>query len=74
MGFEYELLSRFADNLGVALEMKVVEDMDCITEMLENGDGDIIAANYTITEQRKQDVAFSIPILKTRWSLIQKLP
>jgi membrane-bound lytic murein transglycosylase F len=74
MGFEYELLSRFADNLGVALEMKVVEDMDCITEMLENGDGDIIAANYTITEQRKQDVAFSIPILKTRLSLIQKLP
>ena len=38
MGFEYELLSRFAENLGLALEMKVVEDMDCINEMLENGD------------------------------------
>ena len=74
MGFEYELLSRFAENRGLALEMKVVEDMDCISEMLENGEGDIIAANYTITEERKQYVSFSIPILKTRLSLIQKLP
>ncbi len=71
IGFEYDLLSRFAKELGVQLEMKVVEDMDCVIEMLENGEGDLIAANYTITDQRKPWVNFSMPILKTHQVLIQ---
>ena len=74
IGFEYDLLKRFSRHIGVNLEMKVVENMDCVIDMLESGEGDVIAANYTVTKDRKNWVNFSDPILNTRQVLIQRLP
>ncbi len=74
MGFEYEVLQAFADHIGVELHMKPVSDMDDITEKLLEKEGDIIAANYTVTNQRKRDVRFTEPLLQTRQVLVQKLP
>lgn len=74
IGFEYDLLKRFAKHIGVQLEMKVVKDLDCIVDMLESGEGDVIAANYTVTKQRKHWILFSNPILNTRQVLVQALP
>lgn len=74
MGFEYDLLRRFAKQLGVKLEIKVVEDMDCIIDMLEAGEGDIIAANYTVTPDRLNRVMFTLPILSTHQVLVQRMP
>ena len=74
MGFEYEILKEFADELGVELEVKIVNNLDALEEMLENGEGDIIACNYTITKERKNKMAFSLPFLKTNQVLVQRKP
>lgn len=74
MGFEYELLKEFANELGVALEIKIVNNLDDLITMLNNGDGDIIACNYTITRERKKQIDFSVPYIKTPQVLIQRKP
>lgn len=72
MGYEYELLSRFADHLNVELTVIPVNDMDKVMELLTSYQGDVIASNLTITEARAKKVEFSIPILKTKQVLIQR--
>jgi len=74
MGYEYELLSLFAHYIGVQLEMKVIHDIDLILDSLENGSGDIVAANLTVTKERRNRFLFSEPHLHTRQVLIQRLP
>lgn len=74
MGFEYELLERFCDEIGVDLHMKPADDLDDIIQMLLSQDGDIIAANYTVTNQRRRKVSFTKPVLQTRQVLVQQLP
>jgi membrane-bound lytic murein transglycosylase F len=74
MGFEYEILKEFANELGVALEIKIVNNLDDLIQMLNNGEGDVIACNYTITRERKKQIDFSIPYIKTPQVLIQRKP
>ena len=74
MGFEYELLQQFAAEIGVALEVKVIHNLDNITDMLNAGQADILACNYTITKDRGRVVAFSEPFLETHQVLIQRRP
>tara|TARA_B100000508_G_scaffold139987_1_gene139583 strand:- start:9853 stop:11091 length:1239 start_codon:yes stop_codon:yes gene_type:complete len=71
MGFEYELLKRFADLHELELDVKVVYNMDEIIAMLNRGKGDIVAANITVTKDRGKRVSFSESLLKTRQVLIQ---
>ena len=52
MGYEYELLSLLADSLRLKLEIVIARDMDAIFDMLNSGEGDILAANLTITKER----------------------
>jgi membrane-bound lytic murein transglycosylase F len=59
MGYEYELLDRFAANLGVTLEITVVSNVKTAFEKLNNGEGDIIAYNLAVTRDRKNEVAFT---------------
>jgi membrane-bound lytic murein transglycosylase F len=65
MGFEYEILKEFANELGVELEIKIVNNLDDLIPMLNNGEGDIIACNYTITRERKKQIDFSLPYIRT---------
>ena len=74
MGFEYELLQLFADEIGVDLEIVVVPNLDSLTSMLKNGDGDMIACNYTMTRDRAKEIAFSIPFLQSQQVLVQRKP
>ncbi len=74
MGFEYEVLKEFANELGVALEIKIVNNLDDLIPMLNNGEGDIIACNYTITRERKKQIDFSLPYIRTPQVLIQRKP
>ena len=74
MGFEYEMLNRFAKHLGVELKIIVVKDMDKIFDELYSNDIDIVAANLTITEDRMNTVEFTEPLLYTRQVLIQRKP
>jgi len=62
MGLEYELARGFADFLGVELEL-ITPQWQEMEPMLQKNQADIIAANLTITDNRKQDLDFSIGIL-----------
>lgn len=72
MGFEYEILKEFAEDLGVTLEVKVIDDLDKIEEDLSEGVGEIVACNYAITRERQDSVEFSIPYYQTNQVLIQR--
>lgn len=74
MGFEYEVLKEFANELGVVLEIKIVGNLDNLIPMLNNGEGDIIACNYTITRERNKLINFSVPFIRTPQVLIQRKP
>ncbi|MFY0672693.1 MAG: transporter substrate-binding domain-containing protein [Bacteroidia bacterium] len=74
MGFEYELLKRLADDLGVELHVTIANDIDDLFKMLNDGQGDIIAYGLTITEPRKKLVDFTQHHFTTYQSLVQKMP
>lgn len=74
MGYEFELLTMLADNLGVNLETKLTISIDRAFEMLNNGEGDIIAYSLTVTKERKEQVAFTTNHFTTRQVLVQKIP
>ena len=60
-GFEYELLSRFAREHDLSLEIVIVGPEENPYDLLNSGKGDIIAANYTITPERQKFVKFTRP-------------
>lgn len=74
MGFEYELLQLFAEEIGVELEIKVVKNLDSLLAMLDRGEGDLIACNYTVTRERGKLINFSAPIIQSPQVLIQRKP
>lgn len=58
-GFEYELVNEFAKENNLALDILVVGPDENPYDMLNSGEGDIIAANYTITPERDKYVDFT---------------
>ncbi|TNE74377.1 transporter substrate-binding domain-containing protein [bacterium] len=60
-GFEYDFLKTFADENELALEVVIVQEHQNPIDLLNSGEGDVIAANYTINEQRSLYHAFSNP-------------
>lgn len=74
MGFEYELLKEFTQELGIDLELITIQNLDDVDNMLNRGEADIIACNYTVSNERKKDIAFSEPFLLTPQVLIQQKP
>lgn len=74
MGFEYELLKRLADHLDLKLEIIVSTDLDSQFEILNRGDVDLIAHGMAITNQRKDEVAFTEYLYLTKQVLVQKKP
>ncbi|MEM8897299.1 MAG: transporter substrate-binding domain-containing protein [Bacteroidota bacterium] len=74
MGYEYELIHRLAEDLGVHLEPVLAKDMDEMFNMLLRGEGDIIAHGLTITNSRKKIVDFTLPHNQTQQVLVQKKP
>lgn len=74
MGFEYEMLKEFANEIGVTLEIKIVGNMDNLIQMLNDGEGDVIACNYTVTRERNKLIDFSVPFIRSPQVLIQRKP
>lgn len=73
-GFEYELLSLYADHIGTTLEVVPIKSLDSVFIELNKGTADIAAANLTVTEERKEQVYFTHPVLITKQVLIQRKP
>jgi len=73
-GFEYELLERFAEYLGVSLEIVVANDINNLIPNLNKGKVDLIAYGLTITSERKEKISFSEYIYLSHQVLVQKKP
>lgn len=74
MGYDHDQIQRFADHLGVELELHISTDIDSLFNELNNGDVDIVAHGMTITLDRKEDVAFSEYLYLTQQVLVQRKP
>jgi len=70
LGFEYDLARAFADYLGVRLKVKIADKWEGMIPALMDGSGAFIAASFTITPNRQQQVAFSEGYLAIRQHII----
>ena len=71
MGYEYEMLKAFAEEMDINLRMKVVP-RDSLFAMLNRGDGDIGAARIVPTEEDTVNFAYSAEFYRTRPVLVQR--
>jgi membrane-bound lytic murein transglycosylase F len=74
LGYQYELLQEYANSIGMKIELVVSKDLDNTMKMLRTGQADIIALNYTVTNERKKMVEFTVPHSRTRQVLVQRIP
>ncbi|MFR7878030.1 MAG: transporter substrate-binding domain-containing protein [Butyricimonas paravirosa] len=61
-GFHYELVKDFADYLGVKLNIEINTNIDESLQKLNEGQYDLIAMSLSVTDSRKEDVQFSLPL------------
>ena len=57
-GYEYELLSNFADSLNLKVNIRLAENETKLMKMLLNGEGDLIAYNIPVTNKGKKQVTY----------------
>jgi len=57
-GYEYELVTAFAEKLGVKARFIVEDNLKRITEMVASGEVDLAAAGLTVTPQRARQLRF----------------
>jgi len=57
-GYEYELLSSFADSLNLKINIRLAENETKLVPMLLNGEGDLIAYNIPVTNAGKKEVTY----------------
>jgi membrane-bound lytic murein transglycosylase F len=67
---QLEAAQAFARSQGLEPELVPVSDFADLIPALLDGRGDLIAANLTVTEQRRRRIAFSVPITTVRKQLL----
>ncbi|MDR0864437.1 MAG: transporter substrate-binding domain-containing protein [Candidatus Symbiothrix sp.] len=71
-GYEYELLSDFAESYDLKLNIKLAENETKLTEMLQNGEGDLIACNIPVTNEGKENLLYTGREVINQQVLIQR--
>ncbi|MBX2859339.1 MAG: membrane-bound lytic murein transglycosylase MltF [Cellvibrionaceae bacterium] len=71
-GLEYVLAKRFADFLGVELEIRETEDLGEMLEEVKAEQGHLAASGLTVTERRKMRVRFSEPYMQITQKLLYR--
>ncbi|HOV63007.1 MAG TPA: amino acid ABC transporter substrate-binding protein, partial [Spirochaetia bacterium] len=71
VGFDIDLAKEAAKRMGVDVVLKPV-DWDGVLLSLKKGDIDVIWNGLTITESRKEQIAFSKPYLENRQIIVVK--
>jgi len=72
MGYEYELCSLLANDLGLHLKMVVAPNLATMVQMLERGEGDMIAYNMPITIEKKGRLLYCGREVLTHQVLVQQ--
>lgn len=74
MGFEYDLLDLFSREIGVTLYFHLTINLPNTFDLLNQGEGDIIAYSRTVTKERKNRVSFTQSHIQARQMLVQRKP
>jgi membrane-bound lytic murein transglycosylase F len=74
MGFEYEMLKKFAEYIGVEPEIHITGNIDSLIHDLNHDKFDLVAHGLTVTSERKKQVLFSDYLYLTHQVLVQKKP
>src|SRR5207302_11216878 len=72
MGFDYEVGKKLAQHLGIRVDMIITQGWSEMVPALLKGEGDVIAAEVTVTDERKQQVLFAEPWARTREVVVWK--
>lgn len=72
LGFEYEILDTFAKSIKIPLELKVVSNSKDFYTLLNNGEGDILAANLALSLKDQEIISYSNPYYFSKQVLIQR--
>lgn len=68
-GYDIYFANRLAEDLGVEVEFVSTEAANRI-EYLQTGKVDIILANFTVTEERAEEVDFALPYMKVSLGVV----
>lgn len=68
-GYDVYFADRIAKDLGVELELVPVEAASRV-EFLETAKVDVILANFTVTDERKEKVDFALPYMKVALGVV----
>ncbi len=74
MGYEYELLQLFGEHIDLPVRIEIARDFGEMMDMLDRGEGDLIAYGLTVTSGRRERLAFSEPFNMTQQVLVQRKP
>ena len=74
MGFNYELLKSFSDNIGIDLEIITENHPDKALRMLNTGEADLLAYSLTVSSSGEKDMRYTAPVGETRQVLVQRKP
>lgn len=74
MGYEYELLQLYSEFTDIPVKIKLARDFGEMINMLERGEGDLIAYGLTVTSERRERLTFTDPFNTTRQMLVQRKP
>jgi len=69
-GFEYDLVKSFADHLDVKVRCVVTDSFNEMIPALLRGEADLIAAGFTVTENRMRRVAFGPPYMEVQQQVV----
>ncbi|MBW3565511.1 MAG: transglycosylase SLT domain-containing protein [Acidobacteria bacterium] len=72
LGYEYELVRRFASDHGLTLSVDVLDDRSQFWPKLKNGDGDLAAGRIFRMTADEEEVAFSKPLYVTPPVVVQR--
>jgi membrane-bound lytic murein transglycosylase F len=67
-----ELLAEFAERQKLQLDLVVERDFEKLFTRLLSGEGDVLAHGLTITDERKQRMAFTLPVAIVKQLLVAK--
>ncbi len=74
MGYEYELLSLFAESIGIEIKFDITPSLEDGFRKLNGGQGDILAYNLSVTKERQKFMDFTTPHNFVRQVLVQRKP
>lgn len=74
MGYHYDLLSRYAQEHNLKLQLIVCQTPDEAIELLEAGACDVAAMNLAIFGERAKRIQFTTPLRESHQVLVQRRP